>query len=72
MSLSLTLGSFFGLETGRVQGLQARGVQPNITRTIKIEILPSPLLSPCPRIEEGWAQIPPGVKLEGPRVEGNK
>ena len=29
MSLSLSLGSFFGLEAGQIQGLQARGVQPN-------------------------------------------
>ena len=29
MSLSLTLGFFFGLEAGQVQGLQACTVQPN-------------------------------------------
>ena len=31
ISLSLTLSSFFRLETGQVQGLQACGVQPNKT-----------------------------------------
>ena len=32
MSLSLTLGSFFSLETGQVLGLKACGVQPNTCR----------------------------------------
>lgn len=35
MSLFLILGAFFGVEAGKVQGLQACGVQPNTTSSFQ-------------------------------------
>ena len=55
MSLSLSLGSFFSLSAEQLQGLQARGMQPNKTMnylqggTMSIQVYAvSPILSTIP------------------------
>jgi len=46
MPLSLPLGSFFSLEAGQAQGLQACGVQPNIVESSPKPKWPQRLCSP--------------------------
>ena len=44
MSLSITLGSFFDLEAGKLQGLQVCAVQPNKHASVRTQISLSNLL----------------------------